>query len=131
MIKGLGHIGICVSDNKKAEEFFTKLLDAKLCSVVDYPDMGQKSAYYSLADGTMIEVMTPTREGGVVDKFLKKHGEGFHHISLKTDDIKETVIKLEDSSCRIVSGGEDFAFLHPSSGLGVLYELYQVSRKES
>ena len=125
MIKKLGHIGICVSDAEKADKFFTDILNARQSSVLEFPEMGQRSAYYRLADGTCFEVMTPTREGGVVDQFLKKHGEGFHHISVITDDIKETVIDLEDQGCRILPGGEKFAFLHPSSGLHILYELVE------
>ena len=125
MITGINHIGICVNNIEDAAKFFGDNLDAKVTETVEYSELGQISTFIELKDGLKFEVMTPMGEGGVVEKFLEKHGEGFHHISLLTDDFDNTVAKCAENGCRIIPGGEKYAFIHPKSGKGILYEICQ------
>lgn len=123
MITGVAHIGICVKDSEEAVRYYTKNFDATLEKQVEYPDLGQLSTYLKLNDGQCLEVMSPIGDTGVVAEFLAKKGEGFHHLSLKSDSWEETVAGFEAEGYRIVGKGDGYAFLHPKSALGILYEI--------
>jgi methylmalonyl-CoA epimerase len=70
----------------------------------------------------------------VIAKFIAKHGEGLHHISIRVPDLSAAVRKLKADGVRLVSneikigaGGHRYVFIHPSSGSGVLIELVDAS----
>ncbi len=69
-------------------------------------------------------------EESPVGKFIKKRGEGVHHIALEVANIndflrnvKEHGILLVDEKPRIGVDGSKIAFLHPKSTTNVLIEL--------
>lgn len=123
MITGIAHIGICVNDIEAAVRYYEKNFNATVQSRVEYPDMGQVSTYLRLKDGQCLEVMSPMGDTGVIAEFLAKKGEGFHHLSLKSDTWEETIAGFEAEGYRIVGKGNGYAFLHPKSAMGILYEI--------
>ena len=123
MIAGIAHVGICVKDSENAVRFFQENFDAVVQERVEYPQMGQVSTYVKLKDGQCFEIMSPIGETGVVADFLEKKGEGFHHLSLKSDSWESVIAEYEEKGYRIVSKGDGYAFLHPKSAMGILYEI--------
>ena len=127
MIVGLNHLGICAHDGDAALKLLVKSMGAKIKTEkrTEYPDRGQISTYAELCDGTEYEIMEPFGEGpGVVRSFLEKNGEGFHHISLLTDDLDADCAAFEAAGCKIIGKMEGtLAFVHPKGTGGILYEL--------
>ena len=137
MIKGIAHIGICVNNIDKALELLTKAAGARELSRIHMPELRQVSSYVTMGeDGDTFELMESLcnthgdAQGGTVADFLAKHGEGIHHISLKTDNLAEAVAAFESAGCKITGRTDDFAFVHPKTAFGVLYELVQTKEKE-
>ena len=63
-------------------------------------------------------------------RFLKRHGEGLHHICMLVDDIEAALaelraggVRLVDEESRAGAEGARIAFLHPEALGGVLLEL--------
>jgi len=82
------------------------------------------------AGGVKIELLEPIGEESPIAKFLKKRGEGLHHICFEVRDIetilsalKKKEVKLIDESPRQGAFSRKVVFLHPSSSQGVLVEL--------
>lgn len=123
MITGIAHVGICVKDSENAVRFFQENFNAVVQNRVEYPEMSQVSTYVKLKDGQCIEIMSPMGDTGVVADFLAKKGEGFHHLSLKSDNWESVIAEYEEKGYRIVSKGDGYAFLHPKSAMGILYEI--------
>ena len=123
MITGIAHIGICVNNIEAAVCYFEENFNATVENRVEYPEMGQISTYLRLKDGQCLEVMSPMGDAGVVAEFLAKKGQGFHHLSLKSDTWETTIAEYEEKGYRIVSKGDGYAFLHPKSAMGILYEI--------
>ena len=81
-----------------------------------------------------IELIQPTAGNVGVTKFLKKRGEGVHHICFEVDDIEQALQDVKargavliDETPRVIENGKKkMAFLHPKSTGGVLIELYQI-----
>ena len=79
-----------------------------------------------------IELLEATAEDSPVGKFLRKRGEGLHHVALHVDNIQATLEALKRKGIRLISeevrtgaGGHLYFFVHPSSAGGVLLEICQ------
>jgi len=91
-----------------------------------FPEMGQTSCMVSIG-GTNFELMEPLGTEGVIPKFLEKNGEGFHHISLTSDDLNQDCLNFEKWGIKLVDKSENIVFLHPKTSKGVLFEIEQGS----
>ena len=126
MIKGINHVGIVVNDVEEYSAFLKKIIGAEVVETVAFPEAGQTSCLVKFGD-SKYELMSPLGEEGVVGKFLAKNGQGFHHISLLSDDFDTDVAYLESQGIKIIgiseSGGMRYAFTHPKTSGGILYEI--------
>ncbi len=129
MITGLAHIGIAVSDLNEALEVYEKILGLTVKKIKVIEEQKIKAAIL-FAGKIKIELMEPTDDEGPVAKFLKKKGEGVHHIAFTVANledflqkIKEKGIVLVDEKPKIGAEGYKMAFLHPKSTRNVLLEL--------
>ena len=129
MITGVDHIGIAVTDLDEALQIYQKILGLKLEKITIVEDQKTKIAQL-FAGETKIELLEPTDEESPVARFLKKRGEGFHHIALKVtninaalQEVKKKGITLVDETPRIGADGFPIAFLHPKGTKNVLVEL--------
>lgn len=81
---------------------------------------------------TAIELLEPSSQDSIINKFLNKKGPGLHHIALEVDSIINVITHLKDSSIPLVyktpQMGADkklITFIHPKSTPGLLIELCQ------
>jgi len=70
-----------------------------------------------------------------VGRFLKKRGEGIHHIAVAVgdiekalDDLRRAGVRLIDERPRIGASGRKVAFVSPRSSHGVLIELCEAKK---
>jgi len=129
VIKQIDHIGIAVKDLDEQVKFYANVLGLKCSGIEQVSDQQVKVAIFPVGE-VQIELLQPTDEDSPIAKFLKKKGEGIHHIAYLVEDlednlkrIEEQMIPLIDSKPRIGVGGHKIAFLHPKSTFGVLTEL--------
>jgi methylmalonyl-CoA/ethylmalonyl-CoA epimerase len=126
----IDHLGIAVSNIKAARGFYEALgLSVEYEETVEHEQV--HTAMIPLGE-SRIELLEPTSEDSAVGRFLKKRGEGLHHVALHVDDIAATLEALKSKSVRLVSeevqvgaGGHLYFFVHPSSAGGVLLEICQ------
>ncbi len=126
----IDHLGIAVNSIEAARGFYEALgLSVAHEETVDHEQV--HTAMISL-DDSRIELLEPMSEDSPVGRFLKKRGEGLHHIALHVDDISGTMETLKAKGFRLVSdqvqigaGGHLYFFVHPSSAGGVLLEICQ------
>ncbi|MFT5393936.1 MAG: methylmalonyl-CoA epimerase [Gammaproteobacteria bacterium] len=124
----LDHVGIAVHSIEKARGFYEGILGAKLRRIGE--DGGDfRVAIFDL-ENFCIELLEPTNPDGFLAKFLERRGEGVHHITLQTPDLKRKVISMEDQGVRVVDkhlNDPEFldAFISPKSSHGVLFQLGQ------
>mgnify|MGYP001241398510 CR=1 FL=1 len=81
-----------------------------------------------------LELLEPSDDSSIINKFINKNGQGIHHIALEVDDIYNALDFLKSKSVKLVydnpqKGADNslIAFIHPSSTPGVLIELCQKS----
>lgn len=122
MIKRVNHVGFVVRSIDATLELLKTAFGAAEVERRSFPELGQTSCIVHLGEGCY-ELMEPCGEGGVVAKFIEKRGEGFHHISLLSDDLDRDVEEAERAGVKIVSRLPGAAFTDPRTSGGILYEI--------
>ncbi|MCC6533486.1 MAG: VOC family protein [Burkholderiales bacterium] len=85
--------------------------------------LGIKQAFFPLADGAFIEVVSPTRADSAVGKALEGRGEGIHSIVFKVDDVARAAQGMKARGVALIGEGGPQVFVHPKSSHGVLVQL--------
>ena len=122
------HIGIAVKNLDEAIAYYENVLGLKCYKIEEVKDQKVKTAFFKIGE-TNIELLETTDPEGPIGKFIKKRGEGIHHIAFAVNNISESLkeaeskgIKLINSSPKKGADGLNIAFLHPRSTFGVLTE---------
>ncbi len=123
------HIGIAVHSIENARAFFETTLGATLRYIRDDRSGEFRVGIFDLQN-FCIELLEPINMDGFLAKYLEKRGEGVHHITLQTPDLRNKVISMEEQGVRVVDkhlDDPDFldAFISPKSAHGVLFQLGQ------
>jgi methylmalonyl-CoA epimerase len=130
MIKQLNHIGIVVKNIDDTISLLSRIFSAEEIGRKIFADLGQTSAIIRIGD-FKIELMEPYGDAGVVPNFLKKRGEGLHHISLITDDIDAEEDYLAKNSINVIGKApkgikaDRVMFTHPKQTNGIVFEIVE------
>ena len=137
MIKRIAHIGVAVENLKASSDLFTRLLGRSPEQTESVVEQRAMISFYPVGDSSieLIEPMRGPASGSPVENFIKKRGEGIHHVCLEVDDIVFEINRLKGLGFLFVDdhpsqGGDGalVAFIHPKSANGVLVELSQPQR---
>jgi len=131
MIKKISHIGIAVENLEGARKFFEENFSLPATERENFGEL-----LFSFIDfegeGTQLELLQSTTDGGQMAKFISKRGPGIHHIALETDDIQAELDRLQAKGIQLINPTpyrnahqELVAFIHPKSANGILIELVQ------
>lgn len=127
----LDHVGIAVSNIADAVAFYRDGLGLE----IDAPEevtTQRVRAHFIPVGGSALELLEATADDSPIAKYIAKRGPGLHHITLRVDDIRAVLARLESRGVRLIdreprpgAHGALVAFIHPSSAHGVLVELTQ------
>lgn len=130
-MKKIEHIGIAVTDLKKSNELFARLLGKEHFKTEIVEGEGVETSFFQVGD-TKVELLQATRLDSPIAKYLEKKSEGVHHIAFEVEDIQAEVARLKTEGFEILNetpkeGADNklVVFLHPRSTNGVLVELCQ------
>ena len=125
------HIGIAVNNLDESNDLFKKLFGKAHYKTEDVVSEGVKTSFFEVGTNK-IELLEATSKDSPIAKFLKKKGEGIHHIAFDVDDIKAEIKRLQKEGFEVLNetpkkGADNklVAFLHPKTSNGVLIELCQ------
>ena len=130
-MKKIEHIGIAVSDLNEANKLYSKILGIRSYKSETVDSEGVITSFFK-TDNTKIELIQGIKKDNAISKFIKKRGEGIHHIAFEVNDIKSEIKRLKKLGFIIVNDtpkkGADnklICFIHPKSTNHVLIELCQ------
>jgi len=123
------HIGIAVKSLEETIPFYENVLGLTCYNIEEVKDQKVRTAFFKVGQ-TKIELLESTDPEGPIGRFIKKKGEGIHHIAFAVENIEDRLkavgskgVQLIDKISRKGAEGLDIAFLHPKSTFGVLTEL--------
>ena len=129
MIKGISHLGVAVKDLEESREFYRSVLGLESSEPILG---GEGTIRVSMVDtgNTIIELLQPVENQGVMAKFLEKRGEGFHHICYEVENIAAEIEALKAKGFELLGdprpGAEGMtAFIHPKDTHGILIEFVE------
>lgn len=131
----IDHIGIAVRDLEQAVETYQKILN-RPCLKREIVETQQVETAFFETGESKVELLGATAPGSVIDSYIKKKGEGLHHVAFEVENIEAEIERLKKEGFSILNDtpqpGADhkrIAFLHPKSCNGVLVELCQSTKK--
>lgn len=133
MPKRIDHVAIIVRNIEQALMFYRDTLGIAPSEIKEVPSEQVRIAFLPMGGpgGSEIELIEPTTADSSLTKFLKKRGEGMHHICLEVENIdmalqemREKGAAVLDKEPRIAAEGRAI-FLHPKGTNGVLLELLE------
>jgi len=134
----ISHVGIAVSDLEKAIKTYTILTGDTSPIIEEVRSDKVKVAIFSRSqtNGGRVELVAATSDDSPIARFIKKRGEGLHHICIYVDDIKSKLSELKKAGIRLIdethrtgAEGTRIAFVHPECFNGVLIELEERRHK--
>ena len=117
-LKGVDHVVVRVSDLGAAIASYNKIIGFEP-DLQHSDDLSADQAFYHFADGTFLELVSPTADDSPLAGPLSKRGEGIHTVAFTVDDQQATATELDAKGVRPIGG----AFVHPSEANGVLVQL--------
>jgi methylmalonyl-CoA/ethylmalonyl-CoA epimerase len=127
----LHHVGIAVEDLEEAKARYL-LLGFRVEAEGEVAAQGVRVAMLKGEGEALLELLAPLGPETPVGRFLAKRGPGLHHLAFATERIEEDLARLRAEGARLIDevprpgfGGHRVAFLHPTFGLGVLWELVE------
>lgn len=125
------HIGIAVKDFANAIPLFEKLLNSQCYKKESVESEQVHTAFFQKGE-TKIELLQSAAQGGIIDRFIKRKGEGIHHIAFEVDNISAEMARLKMEGFELLNeqpkrGADNklVCFLHPKNTNSVLIEICQ------
>jgi methylmalonyl-CoA/ethylmalonyl-CoA epimerase len=131
VFRRLDHVSIGVHDLAAARRLFIDVLGGE-----PLRDVGRNEAEnfewttFKLGGKKMELVSAITPGEGGVGRYLAKHGEGFHHISISVDNLPEAIEYFKANGIRVLAPNmEDpnwkHCYLHPQDTHGALIQVFE------
>jgi methylmalonyl-CoA/ethylmalonyl-CoA epimerase len=134
-MKKVEHIGIAVKNLSASTSLFSKLFGKQPYKQETVEGESVATSFFNMGE-TKIELLEAIHADSSIAKFIKKKGEGIHHIAYEVEDIQLEMMRLEKEGFLLINkepkrGADNkwVCFLHPKSTNGVLIELCQEIRK--
>lgn len=128
------HIGIAVNNMEESEWLFSRLLNINAYKTENVASEGVSTSFFRIGE-SKIELLEATTDDSPISKFIKKKGEGIHHIAFEVADIESEMKRLKKEGFVLLNenpkrGADNklVCFIHPKSANGVLIELCQEIR---
>ena len=128
------HVSVAVRSIDRAAEFFSRYFPMKQRNPKTRDDQVSGAFYWQdfWLGGFVVEFIEDLPgQPGFVTKFIEKHGEGMHHLSIEVNHLDPVVEKLKRDGMRVVDeqkypSGSATAFISPRSAFGALVQFWQV-----
>jgi methylmalonyl-CoA/ethylmalonyl-CoA epimerase len=132
----IDHVGIACRNLAERIGYYESTFGLVVVNREQNEEQGVNEAMLAIAGGpaggSYIQLLEPLGPDTPVGRFLRRRGEGIHHVGYGVADIATalaaigaTGVRLLDERPRHGSMGASIAFLHPADVGGVLTELVQ------
>ena len=127
------HVSIAVRSIDQAFDFFQRYFPIRERSAKRLSEE-QASGAFNWRDfylgGFVVELIEDAGRDGFVSRFIAKHGEGMHHLSIEVNELAAILATLRSGGVRVVDeqsfpDGAATAFISPRSAFGTLIQFWQ------
>lgn len=130
LIERLDHVGIVVHNIDESLKTYCDEMGLRLLDRMEIPEQLVEAAFLDAGNST-IELIAPTDAESGTALFLKKRGEGTHHVCYEVSDIEAALAELRAQGLELIDETPRqgvhglVAFVHPKATHGMMIELLQ------
>lgn len=131
IFKRLDHVSIGVSDFDKARRLFVEVFGGEPMRDVGSNEAENFQWTTFKLGGKKVELVAAIHPGeGGVGRYVEKHGEGFHHLSISVENLAEAIRYFESKGLRVLSPNTEnpnwkHCYLHPHDTHGALIQVFE------
>jgi methylmalonyl-CoA epimerase len=128
LFQGITEIGVAVNDLEVSTEVYKRVLGASVSEKISI-DLYKMLMRVCRIGNVNFKLMRSVSSDGVIAKFIKKRGQGLHHVTLQVSDLDDAVNWMRQRKVELISQspeviwGTRSVFVHPKSFGGVMLEL--------
>lgn len=133
----IDHVGVAVSDSVKAAAFLTGVLGARMVvdELWDYKGQEFNWAYFEVGEQGRIELISSPDPDNFINRYIGRHGEGLHHVTILVEDLEEAILELESKGISPIDVSTEHpqwkeAFISPKDAFGVLIQLAEYDEED-
>ncbi len=128
LVRRFDHVAIATRDLARAVVLFRDVLGGTFIGGGDDERLGIRTLQLKLPPGVKIELMQPLSSESYLARYLDRHGEGFHHVTLFVEDVPAAVAAAVEEGFEVVDTSLarptwHETFIRPTSGFGTLIQL--------
>lgn len=132
----LDHIALAVRSISEAAVLFRDVFGGTFIAGGDDDIIQARTIQYMLPPGTKIELLQPLSDDSALARFIDKHGEGFHHVTMFFDDIEKLAVNLSEAGFEVTDtdlSDERWreTYIRPRSGFGALFQMVDTTKSWS
>ena len=129
-VEEIDHIAIAVHDLDAAIHAATTLLGAKLLWRNPPKEREINDGAVLELGGMLIVFEHPLTDRGIFAEFLKRRGEGIHHVGVSVTNLDQAMKDADLAGARLLNPSLDNpirreVLVHPKSGIGVLWQMVE------
>ena len=131
-LREVDHIAIAVHSLPEAVKLYIDTLGGTFITGGDSANEQIRTVQLVLG-GLKIELMQPLGHDSYLQRFLDKHGQGFHHMTAFVDDLFDAIATLQRDGYEVVDTDPSSqrwqeTYIRPRSGFGTLIQVVQTNR---
>ena len=93
------HVAVAVNSIPEALKLYLDTLGGEFISGGDGPNDDMRTVQLKVG-GLKLELMQPLGDDSYLQRFIDKHGQGFHHMTIFVEDLYEAIASLEGQATR-------------------------------
>jgi methylmalonyl-CoA/ethylmalonyl-CoA epimerase len=131
----LDHVSIGVHDLEAARRLFIEVLGGEPLRDTGVNESESFRWFTFKLGGKKLELVSPTEKGaGGVGRYLARHGEGFHHLSISVANLDEAIRFFESHNLRVLAPNISdpswkHCYLHPQDTHGALVQVFEENER--
>lgn len=139
-LKRITQVAMVVRDIEKTRDFWSELLGVEKSPIVETegwelthmtfrgaPSEGKAKLTFFNLENIVLELIQPVSGPSTWQDFLKKHGEGIHHIAFNVENLDGTLEKFRKMGIGVEQKGDfeggSYVYINSKSKLGAIIEL--------
>lgn len=125
---GVDHQVFVVAEMGPSIEFWQGQLAIELQFRTTNEEYGVDQAFFTLPDGTFIELLAPTASSSPVAKILEKQGEGLYLLAMKVANLASAIETLQANGATVTGEGTDRVIVQPTVTGAPIIQLWPEDR---
>lgn len=127
-LEKLDHVALAVWSIADASRLFIDEFGGQFIGGGDNPYVDVVAVQIKFEPGTKIELLAPLSDQSYLRRYLERHGQGLHHMTVYVEDVAAAAQELVEAGFDVVDTSLDSddwheTFVRPSASFGVLIQV--------